>query len=220
MKILKRLAIFFCVSFLFLSTVGVKALWVYWAIPDAADGRGVLGLTGFYYSTEEVLPDDSSQQENALGFVQYIIYDVKAGLNSKKGEEIFRQIKEKDDKQLHSKDKTTNVNLEHVFSTTQSQALEFTMLYISDTKIYVFIYMDNDLEQAEAKMESAENKGETLTVRITTYITVVERSANGKLDWDDIGSAKGTAVVVDDGNFYVVDPDTWMSTSATTAGQI
>ena len=73
--------------------------------------------------------------------------------------------------------------------------------------------MDKDLESAESKIEGAASQGETLTVRITTYLTVIERSAANKYDWDDIGSAKGTAQAVDDGSFYVVDPSTWMSTS-------
>lgn len=213
MKIFRRLAIFFCAAFLALSSVGVKALWVYWTPPQPLDEGGLIGLSGFYYKSEEVLPDDTSQQSNALGFVEYVINNTKAGLNSKKGAALFNQIKGKEDGQLHSKDHTTNTNLDHVFSDTQSQALEYTILYVTDTRLHVYIYMDNDLALAQSKIEGAAAQGETLTVRITTYLTVIERSAANKYDWDDIGSAKGTARVVDDGSFYVIDPSTWMSTS-------
>ena len=209
----KRLAIFFCTALLALTAVGVNALWVYWEAPAPTDGNGLLGLTGFYYKTEEVLPDDPAHQSNAVGFIEYVLNNTKAGLNSKKGPALFAQIKEKDDKQLHSKDHTTNTNLNHVFSDTQSQAFEYTILYISDTMLHVYIYMDTHLAEAESKLEAAKRSGEELTVRITTYLTVIERSSASKLDWDDIGSAKGTAQAVDDGSFYVIKPDTWMSTA-------
>ena len=120
----KRLAIFFCTAFLALTAVGVNALWVYWEPPTPIDDGGLLGLTGFYYKTEEVLPDDTSQQSNAVGFIEYVINNTKAGLNSKKGPALFAQIKEKDDKQLHSKDHTTSTNLDHVFSDIKIPSME------------------------------------------------------------------------------------------------
>lgn len=211
MRIMRRILPLFCAFFLLSSVVGVYAIWQYWSAATPADGEGLTGVSGFYYTSDEVLPDDGAHDMNALYLVQYIIYDVKAGLNSKKGDAIFAQLKDSDDKLLHSKDKITNSNFDHIFSTTESTALEFTLQYVSDTEIYIYIYADDDLRQAESMLEAAERAGEELTVRITTYVTSVVRSAVGKLDWDDKGSAKGMAKVVDDGSFFVVDPATFMS---------
>lgn len=212
MGLFRRLTGLFCAVILLLSMGGVWALWVYWDPPTPIASQGLLGMTGFYYKSEEVLPDDPSQQQNALGFIKYVIYDKKAGLNSKKGNAIVDQLE--DANELHSNDTITNTNFKHIFSDTYATAFEFTMKYISQTQMYVYVYLDNDIATAKAKIEAAQDAGETLTVRITTYVTLVERSADGALDWEDMGSAKGTAEVVKDGSYYVVAPDTWMTTEA------
>ena len=211
MGVFRRLMLFVCILVAACSVGGVYAYWEYWKPVDPKNDKGLIGLTGFYYKSEEVLPDDGAHDMNALGFVEYVIYNTKAGLNSKKGNAIFSQVKTNAQQQLHSKDTINKSNFNHIFSDTNSQALEFTLQYVSDTKLYLYVYMDEDLAEAERKIEEAEYRGEDLTVRITTYITVIERSKNGTLDWDDKGSAKGVARAVDDGTFYTIDPDTWMS---------
>ena len=214
MKALKKTALLICSLFILLSLSGVWALWIYPSAPLPTTSASGVTTSGFYYNTEEVLPDDGAHDMNAQEMVGYVIHNAKAGLNSKKGDEVFRQIKEKPNKQLHSKDKITNSQLGHVFEDTQSTALEFTLLYVSDTQIRLYVYMDTQLQDAEDKL----NAGETQTVRITTYVTLIERpSASVEGQWEDVGSAKGTAVVVDDGSFYVIDPSTWRS--ATDANQ-
>ena len=212
---IRRLAVLCFTLLLSLGSLSVWASWEYFFPAETATGSLALGLTGFYYKTEEVLPDDSANDENALGFVQYVIYNTKAGLNSSKGNEIFRQLKNTSNKQLHSKDKITNTNLDHIFKDTNSGELEFTMEYVSDTQIRLYVYMDSDLETAEQRLEESYNANQPITVRITTFVTIIERSASEKLDWDDKGSAKGNAVVVNDGSFYVIDPSTWSGLEAT-----
>ena len=219
MKIFRRLSILFCFALFALSTVGVYALWSYRDPPEPLDANGLIGLVGFYYDTVEVLPDDGKNDMNAFGFVDYAIYNTKAGLNSKKGNTIYSQVKAAGAGGLHSRDNITSSNFGHIFKETQSTELEFTMLYVSDTYMYLFVYADADIEYAATRIKAAQDAGETLTLRITTYITVVERSADGKLDWDDKGSAKGTAQVVKDGSLYVIDPASWMGTADPTQSE-
>ena len=219
MSVFKRLTIFFCAAFIVLTAVGVRAVWVYRELPAPLDADGLIGLSGFYYNTEEVLPDDGKHDMNALGFVQYVIYNTKAGLNSKKGNEIYRQVKEAGASGLHGRDNITSSNFDHIFKETQSTALEFTMLYVSDTYMYLFVYADADIEYAATRIKAAQDAGETLTVRITAYITAIERSANGELDWEDLGSSKGTAKVVRDGSMYTIDPGSWMGTADPTQSE-
>ncbi len=206
---IRRMAILFFTLLLAFGSFGVWASWNYFDLADpVADNMGLV-LQGFYYKTEEILPNDGSHDQNAVGFVQYVIYDVKAGLNSKKGNAIFSQLKNQRDFMLHSKDTITNSNFDHIFSDTESEALEFTMEYVSDTQIRLYVYLDAELDKAGDLLREAQSTGQPLTVRITTYVTMVERSASEELDWDDKGSAKGNAVVVNDGSFYVIDPSTW-----------
>ena len=208
MKIVRRFWTFLCASVFLFSIGGVYALWRYWQPSDSANASGAMWMGEFYYNMEEVLPSDGAHDMNALGFVEFVIYDVKAGLNSKKGEPIFNQLKRQGDKCLHSKDNITNANFDHIFSTTESTALEFTMEYIDDLTIRLHVYLDEQLLKAEEKIEQAEALGTTVTVRITDYITLIQRSSVNS-DWEAQGSAKGTAVVKDDGSFYVVDVSTW-----------
>lgn len=210
MKLFGRLLLPVCALVALSSVGGVYAMWNYWQYPEAIHSGGTVGLSGFYYKTEEILPDDGAHDMNALAFVEYVIYDVKAGLNSKKGNAIFTQLKGRDDKLLHSQENITNANFDHIFSTTESTLLEFTMEYVSDTRINLYVYKDADIIEAQQKIEEAQSRGETLTVRIVAYQTVVERSAYGELDWEDKGSVKGLAQAVNDGFFYVVSPSTWV----------
>ena len=56
-----------------LTVGGVHAAWNYILEPEPVMDRSLLGVTGFYYKTEEVLPDDQEHQMNAMGLLEYII---------------------------------------------------------------------------------------------------------------------------------------------------
>ena len=77
---------FVCALVLSLTVGGVYAMWFYYLPADPVLSNPILGLTGFYYKSEEVLPDDEGNQMNAMGLIDYIINNVKIGLNSSKGD--------------------------------------------------------------------------------------------------------------------------------------
>ena len=208
MRILKRILLLSCILLLCMPIGGVYALWNYYQPLEPTLTNSLVGLVGFYYKTEEVLPSDKANQMNAYGLVEYTINNSKIGLNSSKGDRLLEQVEEVDDFQLHSKDGIKASNLKHIFEDSASQAMEFTLEYISDTQICVYVYMDSDIEDAEEFYQSGVD-----IVRIPVYKTLVVRSKAGARDWDDVGTAEGYATVVRRGGFYAIDASTWAGKS-------
>lgn len=209
MRISRRILTFVCALCMCLTVGGVYAVWNYINPPDPVYDRSLLGVTGFYYKTEEVLPDDTSNQMNAMGLLDYIISNVNIGLNSSKGDRLIAQIQERETRGLHSPDGITGSNLKHIFETTASTALEFTLYSDKDTEVYAYIYADVDLERAEELYDQG-----TDTVYIPVYRSLITGSGPSKRDWDDVGTAEGYAIVVRCGSFYAIDPLTWVGKMA------
>ncbi|MBO4939850.1 MAG: hypothetical protein J6D30_02320 [Clostridia bacterium] len=204
MRILKRILAFACALGICLTIGGVYAMWYYLVIPeDVSDSFKNLEMTGFLYESKEVLPDNEENQLNAQGLLEYIINNVKIGLNSSKGNILLREIIESDNV-LHSKETIQGSNLKHIFEDTASTALEFTLEYISDTHINAYIYADLDLARAEQLHSTG-----VQTVRIPVYKSIIQRSSANKRDWDDKGTMIGNADTVEEGSFYVIDVSTW-----------
>ena len=203
-KLLARI----CAVGMLFTVGGVYATWHYILPPDPILVSPLVGLDGFYYKTEEVLPGDSNHQMNAFGLLDYIVHNVKIGLNSSKGDRLLVQIEDADNGELHSRDNITSSNLKHIFEDTASTALEFTLEYISDTEIWAYVYMDTDIDKAVARYQEGVDK-----VRILTYKAVIIRSAAGKRDWDHLGAAEGYATVERCGGFYAIDAKSWAGKS-------
>ena len=104
-----------CAAGMCLTIGGVYATWNYIVAPKPISTSPLVGLDGFYYRTEEVLPGDSDHQMNAWGLLDYIVHNVKIGLNSSKGDRLLVQIEDAPNGQLHSKDNITSSNLKHIF---------------------------------------------------------------------------------------------------------
>ena len=138
-----------------------------------------------------------------MGLIDYIINNVKIGLNSSKGDRVLGEIIDSDDV-LHSKENIQGSNLKHIFEDTASTALEFTLEYISETHINAYIYADLDLARAEQLHSTG-----VQTVRIPVYKSVIQRSSANKRDWDDKGTMIGNADAVEEGSFYAIDISTW-----------
>ena len=204
MRISKRILAFVCALGLSLTVGGVYAIWYYFLPPDPVLNHPLLGLTGFYYKTEEVLPDDGEHDMNAQGLIEFIINNVNIGLNSSKGDRLIAQIQERETRGLHSPDGITGSNLKHIFETTASTALEFTLYSDKDTEVYAYLYLDSDLERAEELYAQGVD-----IVRIPVYRTLITGSGLKGRDWDDVGTAEGYALAVDMGSFYAIDPMTW-----------
>jgi len=207
MRISRGILAFVCALGLSLTVGGVYAMWFYYLPADPVLSNPLLGLTGFYYKSEEVLPDDEQNQMNAMGLIDYIINNVKIGLNSSKGDRLLGEIIDSDDV-LHSKENIQGSNLKHIFEDTASTALEFTLEYISQTEVYAYVYADVDLDDAKDLYVSGID-----SVRIPVYKTLITRSGSNKRDWDDVGTATGYATVVIEGSFYTIDTNTWAGKS-------
>lgn len=197
-----------CAASMCLTVGGVYATWHYIIAPDPISTTPLVGLDGFYYKTQEVLPGDSEHQMNAWGLLDYIVNNVKIGLNSSKGDRLLVQIADANKGELHSRDHITASNLKHIFEDTESTALEFTLEYISDTELCAYIYADTDLDKAQSRYEEGVDQ-----VRILTYKAVILRSAPGKRDWYHLGAAEGYATVVRAGSFYAIDAKSWAGKS-------
>ena len=87
--LLRKLSVLFCAMGMWLMSGGVYAMSNYIMPPKDISLMPLLGLDGFYYKKEEVLPGDYNNQMNAYGLFDYIVNNVKIGLNSSIGDRLL-----------------------------------------------------------------------------------------------------------------------------------
>lgn len=205
MRISRRILTFVCALCMCLTIGGVYAVWYYLLPVNPISEKPMCILGTFLYKSEEVLPDDESNQMNAMGLLEYIITNRNIGLNSSKGDRLITQVQEQGARGLHSPDGITGSNLKHIFEDTASTAFEFTLYSDNNKEVYAYIYLDSDLERAETLYEQGVE-----TVRIPVYRSLITGSGLKGRDWDDVGTSLEYAVVVDCGSFYAIDPLSWV----------
>ena len=174
-----------CLGVVFAGVGGVYGTWKYAIEPSQSEQQSLsTGLNEFYWTPEEVLPDLESIGKSHLDLINSIINDRSQGLNNKNSPlngAIAKRIKlGKDD--IGSMGNIQGGNLKHIFTTSETRALEFVIEFISDTDYNIYTFTDDDLDTADG-----------VGVRIPVYRTKCLK-VNGV--WESQYSEYGDALTV------------------------
>ena len=186
---LKRFRIIICLIFLVLAMVvpGVYGNWSYYIDSPVVDeaNRGII-LGGFYYNSQEVLPDSSEDienKENHYLLIENILNHKKYGLNSNDKEVIHNYLGE-DGNILYGQQSVSGGNLKHVLvKNTSAENVQFVITRISATEYHAYTYKIADLNDTAM--------GSYLEVYKT--ILVYGEHEDGEAEWHLHGSLHGYA---------------------------
>lgn len=161
----------------------VFATWVFSDIsPDPQNTSNFVDLSAFMYAPEEVLPDEDEAadlQKNHMDLLYNILYHNKYGLNPSNtldnAVERF-QI-------LFSQENISGGNLKHLFTTKESQLLDFAIEYITDTEFVLYTFETEDVEL-----------GTPGSTWVGVYKIVLSYSGGA---WDAAGALQGSALVME-----------------------
>ena len=193
------LCIGLCILFVFSFGEGVLAVWKYAELPlsPSLDDFSMLSLGEFAWKPEDILPGGGSGGgteidpggsgetidkvgENYLALTESVLWNIKMGLNGDK--DSFEQAIKKE-RVLYSYDNISGGNLKHLFTTNESRALEFVMIYVSDTEFHMYMYEDDRLESGTVGSDS-----------ILVYKNVLTYDASTD-EWGAARSFVGTAMI-------------------------
>ena len=186
---LKRFRIIICLIFLVLAMVvpGVYGNWSYYIDSPVVDeaNRGII-LGGFYYNSQEILPDSSEDiknKENHYLLIENILNHNKYGLNSNDKEVIHNYLGE-DGNILYGQQNVSGGNLKHVLvKNTSAENVQFVITRISATEYHAYTYKVADLNGTAM--------GSYLEVYKT--ILVYGEHEDGEAEWHLHGSLHGYA---------------------------
>lgn len=186
---LKRFRIIICLIFLVLAMVvpGVYGNWSYYIDSPVVDeaNRGII-LGGFYYNSQEILPDSSEDiknKENHYLLIENILNHNKYGLNSNDKEVIHNYLGE-DGNILYGQQSVSGGNLKHVLvKNTSAENVQFVITRISATEYHAYTYKIADLNGTAM--------GSYLEVYKT--ILVYGEHEDGEAEWHLHGSLHGYA---------------------------
>ena len=160
---------------------GAFAQWIFSdASPNPVLANNGLSISPFLYKPEEVLPDEEESaelQENHSDLLYNILHDRKYGLNH--SNTLDNAIE--DYQLLRSQENISGGNLKHLFTTRESQLLDFAIKYVSDTQYELYTFEDDNLET-----------GIVDSTRIPVY-KIILTYENGK--WDALGAVLGHAII-------------------------
>ena len=166
---------------LVLAIGGAYAQWIFSDLTmEPKDNGNALRLSPFMYTPEEILPDEeetSELQKNHLELLHNILYHQKYGLNYSNtlDNAIDRYLI------LRSQENISGGNLKHLFTTRESELLDFVIQYASETEYVLYTFEDDALES-----------GTINSSRIPTYKIVLVYE-NG--EWVAGGAVKGHAII-------------------------
>ena len=166
---------------------GVFGIWSYYIGPAGGDNdnKGII-LGGFYYDSQEILPDSSEDiknKENHYLLIQNILNHKKYGLNSNDKEVIHNYLDE-DGNILYGQQSVSGGNLKHVLvKNTSAENVQFVITRISATEYHAYTYKVADLNGTAI--------GSYLEVYKT--ILVYGKHEDGETIWHLHGSMQGYA---------------------------
>ena len=161
-------------------TGGAVAQWVFTDTAEPQNTSNLLSISPFMYAPEEVLPDEeesAEMQENHIDLLHNILHHPKYGLNYSNTLDNAINLHDL----LRSQENIQGGNLKHLFTTRESELLDFAIHYISDSEYVLYSFEDDDLAM-----------GTVDSTRIPVYMVVLAE-VDGK--WDAAGAVKGHAVI-------------------------
>ena len=186
---LKRFRIIICLIFLVLAMVvpGVYGNWSYYIDSPVVDeaNRGII-LGGFYYNSQEILPDSSEDiknKENHYLLIENILNHNKYGLNRNDKEVIHNYLGE-DGNILYGQQNVSGGNLKHVLvKNTSAENVQFVITRISATEYHAYTYKVADLN------------GTAMGSYLEAYKTILVygEHEDGEAEWHLHGSLHGYA---------------------------
>ena len=178
-KNLLYITLLFCI--LCLCIGGAAATWRYTiGSPDPALTVNGMGINPFLYKPEEVLPDEDEAakiQQNHMDLLYNILHLSKYGLNP--GSVLENAVASFG--VLRSQENISGGNLKHLFTTKESQLLDFALAYENDTQYVLYTFVTEDLE------------GGTVDSTRVPVFKILITYEDGK--WDSPGAYAGHAVI-------------------------
>lgn len=157
------LCIGLCVLFIFSFGQGVLAAWNYAEIPllpITGDFSSIV-LKNFTWKPEDILPGGGSgggadiEQggsesidkvgENYLTLTQSVLWHTKMGLN---GDKDALENAIQNNKIIYDDHNLQGGNMKHLFTTNESRALGFVIVFVSETEFHMYMYEDDRLSNA------------------------------------------------------------------------
>lgn len=161
----------------------VFATWAFADLsPDPQNTNNLIDISAFMYAPEEILPDEEESaelQKNHMDLLYNILHHRKYGLN--KSDTLDNAVERF--QILFSQENISGGNLKHLFTTKESQLLDFAIEYITDTEFVLYTFETEDVES-----------GTPESTWVTVY-KVVLAYTNGK--WDAAGAVEGSALVTE-----------------------
>ncbi len=190
--------IFLCLLFVLSFGKGVLAAWQYAELPlyPLRGDLSPLSLNNFTWKPEDILPGGGSNGgedieqggsesidkvgENYFTLTQSVIWHTKMGLNGDKDalEDAVQSYKV-----IYDDHNLQGGNMKHLFTTNESRALGFVIVYVSETEFHMYMYEDDRLSNAIPG-----------TTPILVYKNVITYDATAD-EWTAIQAQVGTAIV-------------------------